>query len=781
MKKGLTVALLIGCVALVAWRLRPAAASESASTTTPSATIRGRCVADEDGRPLAGCVVQADPPWQTIRTGADGAFEFAVDREKNVTLWLRHKERAARVARFAAALPARIELGDVRLARGFTARGRVVDDAGRGLSPVQLLAFGIGDSLRGSGDGLDVTGATTEPDGSFELDQPLRAATWELLVSGTGFRRDPFVFAVDPVRGCEPLAIKASRTQCIAARVVDEHGAPVEGAAFATEDGGASGTSDANGSLLLWPTSACAPTTRVLLRDAGPCESDFAPPTVAWGSSVQLALRRGTVLRLEVVDDARAPVESFAVLLAAAGSRRARDALPRSPGDHPGGRLAILDAQRGRNTLRVLPTAPDLLASEPQAIDVGGDGDAPRRVVLERLRPCRVEVVAGSAPAAGSAVDLVRIGCDRSAAETEAVDPRGGLVWYPEHRTAEIIGRGITDARGAASVLAPASTAGCLLRATGAHLPLFVDAPALSPSAALRVAATAGGGLRGRADLHGELAEPFGATLLDAGGRAVRPECGPWQALGADGAFGWTQLPAGRYRLQLVRCVWWSADGAGWPQPVPLAATRSSVDVAAGAATEVVLDVDVAAAAPARVRGRVRIDGDDPGGIWPAGIWHLSLVRTDCNAARGALPLLPDGSFVADGVLPGQHRFALSRTEGGVTSLPAQFGEPFDVPPGAELVRDATFVRRRLALVLQRPDGTGFGPDAGTGAGRELQLRCGTLVRTVRTERDGTLVLDPSPELAVQVRLAGGEWSAPVSMPQERREHSATVAVPMAK
>src|SRR5262249_38658415 len=236
---------------------------------------------------------------------------------------------------------------------------------------------------------------------------------------------------IDPVRGCEPLAIKASRTQCIAARVVDEHGAPVEGAAFATEDGGASGTSDGNGSLLLWPTCAVAATTRVLLRDAGPCESDFAPPTVAWGSSVQLALRRGTVLQLEVVDDRGAPVESFAVLLAAAGSRRARDAVPRANGDHPAGRLAIPDAQRGRNTLRVLPSAPDLLASEPQEIDVGGDGDAPRRVVLERLRPCRVEVAAGGMPGAGSAVDLVRLGHDPSAAETQAGGPRAGPISGP--------------------------------------------------------------------------------------------------------------------------------------------------------------------------------------------------------------------------------------------------------------------------------------------------------------------------------------------------------------
>src|SRR5262249_33882721 len=161
---------------------------------------------------------------------------------------------------------------------------------------------------------------------------PLRAGTWEMLLAAPWIRRDPFVFAIDPVRGCEPLTIQVSLTQCIAAHVVDEHGAPVEGAAFATEDGGASGTSDTDGNLLLWPTSAGAPQTRVLLRDAGPCESDFAPPTVAWGSSVQLALRRGTTLRLEVVDDRGAPVESFAVLLAAAGGRLARDALPRSPG-----------------------------------------------------------------------------------------------------------------------------------------------------------------------------------------------------------------------------------------------------------------------------------------------------------------------------------------------------------------------------------------------------------------------------------------------------------------
>src|SRR5262249_2974546 len=150
-----------------------------------------------------------------------------------------------------------------------------------------------------------------------------------------------------------------------------------------------------------------------------------------------------------------------------------------------------------------------------------------RRPASRRARaPAPVARRGGGGRAAGSMVDLGGIGKDRGAAEIEAVDPRDGMVWYPDHRTAEIIGRGVTDAHGVASLFAPASTAGCLLRATGAHVPLFVDAPALSPAAALRVAATAGGGLRGRADLHGELAEPLPATLLAPSARAGRPARG---------------------------------------------------------------------------------------------------------------------------------------------------------------------------------------------------------------------------------------------------------------
>jgi hypothetical protein len=76
---------------------------------------------------------------------------------------------------------------------------------------------------------------------------------------------------------------------------------------------------------------------------------------------------------------------------------------------------------------------------------------------------------------------------------------------------------------------------------------------------------------------------------------------------------------------------------------------------------------------------------------------------------------------------------------------------------------------RRLVLHLRNADGT-----IASGA----VLRCGSHIDAAN-DRDGELVLDPAPELPVQIaRDYAGPWSEPVSMPRDRREHTATVVVP---
>jgi hypothetical protein len=52
------------------------------------------------------------------------------------------------------------------------------------------------------------------------------------------------------------------------------------------------------------------------------------------------------------------------------------------------------------------------------------------------------------------------------------------------------------------------------------------------------------------------------------------------------------------------------------------------------------------------------------------------------------------------------------------------------------------------------------------------------LVRQTQLPMTNELVLDPAPELPVQVRWVGGtEWSEAIAMPANRTEHAADVVV----
>lgn len=58
-----------------------------------------------------------------------------------------------------------------------------------------------------------------------------------------------------------------------------------------------------------------------------------------------------------------------------------------------------------------------------------------------------------------------------------------------------------------------------------------------------------------------------------------------------------------------------------------------------------------------------------------------------------------------------------------------------------------------------------------------VEVRCGSLLTVIGPRSE--LVLDPAPELPVQVRQEGAcDWSEPVTMPDDRAEHTAEVIVP---
>src|SRR5262249_4627086 len=134
--------------------------------------------------------------------------------------------------------------------------------------------------------------------------------------------------------------------------------------------------------------------------------------------------------------------------------------------------------------------------------------------------------------------------------------------------------------------------------------------------------------------------------------------------------------------------------------------------------------------------------------------------------------------YLATDILAGSYFAALSRKRSRQEpALPGHLvptGGEFDVRPGTDITHDVTFVARRLVLRLRNADGSmpAHGP---------CWLRWGQQVESA-TLGNGELVLDPAPELAVQVAAeSDGPWSEPVSMPTDRLVHAVTVVVPAAR
>jgi hypothetical protein len=739
------------------------ATATGADATEPFATIRGRCVADEDGRPLPGCSVQCRATDPAISTAADGRFEVHVTTRNHPRLHITADARTPRTATWDKPLSqdAVEDLGDVRMRRGFVVRGRLADEAGTGIADSSLIVFGVEVSARAGIADQDAAGATTTDDGSFVFGIPIPAGDWEIQSFAESAYRDPFRFHVDAGTGCPPLRIVATRSQHIRAQVADEEGKPVALVGFVTETGGGRARSNESGELVFWSRAPAAGSTRILLLDGDWSDPEFVPPTVAWGSEdARILLHRGGSLPIAVVDESGTPVEEFAVQVV--HESLANQAQPACEGGrHAGGVLAIPGVHRGPNLLRVLPRAPELMPSKVTKVAVTGDEREPLRIQLERLRVCPVQVVTQAGqPVAGSTVDLVHPGTNPDYARTGGADPRKGAHGHllAAEPFAELLAAATTGADGTAPLPAPRDTHDLLLRVKGAHLPVFVEAPGLAPDVPLRVVVTAGCILRGHVLLHGQSADRFLVQLSgDSGSFGAAPA--------NDGTFAFTHCPAGRYRVQVAHGVSWALPGSWGTTYAPLPATARDVVLRDGETTEV--ELDPGEIRFATVRGRVQVDGEN------ASDWLLALCRTEGDAILGAFALAADGSYTAENVLPGRYCAALSRRRAGQQEWLAQFGDEFEVPDGGTLTRDFAFVPRKLTLQLRTADGRVPG-DASTTA-----YVCWHGFVRDRPLRNGEVVLDPAPALPVQIGLGpSGPWSAPVSMPQDRREHTTTIVVP---
>jgi len=197
----------------------------------------------------------------------------------------------------------------------------------------------------------------------------------------------------------------------------------------------------------------------------------------------------------------------------------------------------------------------------------------------------------------------------------------------------------------------------------------------------IRFAPETGGTLRGRLVAGGE---PRGGRILLQGEGLSQTV-----AIGADGSFRLTSLPAGRYDVAARGRV---ADANGSPEDVLLATAR--VSVVAG--QETLLTLDTRPDGGSSIAGLV-VSPDEA-----IERWRLALIELSSQTARGA-PVDEDGTFRFDGVKPGDYLLAL-RSESPPRGI-AAFSFVFttverDTSPWVELRPSG-----RVDLLAPQPDG----------------------------------------------------------------------------
>lgn len=731
------------------------------------ARFTGRCLAAENGTPLADCTVKLGESSPVVaRTGPDGTFDFRTELDKSGRTSLRI-DAAGRVPRegdFGGLRDgATEELGDIPMQRGFVVTGRVVDQDGNGVTGNNVLVFGIDSRLRAGQHGQSTAGAACAEDGSFSFDIPIPPGDWKAQLFGKDRQRGDGTFHIDATTGCAPLLLVTERKVTISGIVVDDRGQELPDVVLRTENGDAiTSSGPSHGKFRLVSTQQVSGPTRILLENPGDWTDSFVPPTVAWGQNdVRIVIPRVPDMTIEVVDQQGAPVEQFGVLFLP--TERASISISREYGTHLDGRLSLTTHRLGRHVLRVLPTQQDMLASEPQFVTVTQNELPVQRVTLERMRHASVLVVdADGSAIAGAQMSLVRIGTSLEHSRIGQQDPRGNLMWYGDRRSPELVADGTTGPNGETELFAPSSTRGFLLRLRATDRPpTFVEAPDFPVGAPLRVVLAKGGLLAGRVELHGQSRDLFSIDLRDADGKRVALPPGQ-DSLQADGIFEIPLLAPGNYTVQTQRQVATRTDGETRHSWAIMANTLVPVTIVAGTTTHVVLD------APALLAGtlRGRLSPADAG-LRAAG---LALLGTD-NAIRGVFPIATDGTFFADDLLPGRYQVLVAKDANTLMSrMPATLAREIEVSPGAALSEEFAFTPRKLTLRFRSP--------AGEPIDAPIVLRYGSLLRVV-SKPTKDLILDPAPELPIQVcYMNSANWSAPITLPPDRSEHAADVVIP---
>jgi hypothetical protein len=651
------------------------------------ARLRGRCVDEATGAPLAACRVSLfgvrqaathgyegahgpirweDPRPQT--TAEDGLFSFTFTPPPPYAFELRveHTEHLGGHVYWEHIDPGVLDVGDLRIPAGCRVRGVVKDTR----DAVQAGVLVNLDDLRGwvSGPGwtpLRPNGARTSADGGFAL--RVSAGRWTV-------RSDREIVAPESVEiapGQSELAVDVTvraldDIESIRGVVVDDAGEAVRSGSV--RGGWSSARIERDGSFFLARKGTPEEEVHLTVETTeGEHEKLVTPEAHRWGAKdVRLVLLRRLAGEIVVVERATgAPIEDYAVRCFPAprdpnAPVQGSDAWARAAGHHPEGRVRLERIARGGNVLIVEP-AGDYDRTRVVAFDSAQLAAGPLRVELSRTVASTVRVRRrGGAPVAGAEVELMR---PAQCVPSDLV-PRSllGVDQDPADPGLKIlVAAGKTDASGTCVLRAPPDVE-VRLRVRGpGHPPWIAEGIALADGKEIEITVDDGATLAGTiAPLHvldelrrwaTDVIRPLGVVLSRDEGTPRRFPLDYRETIpiDADGAFSCAAVPSGTWRasLDFYRDFGNGARAAS----VPL----RTVVLREGETTE--LHADVAAHCPGRVHGRVLLDG--------------------AEASEGAIALMaaqPDGrgghawTSVQGGPLDGAGTFA-ARVPAGTYGL----------------------------------------------------------------------------------------------------------------
>ncbi|MCA8970633.1 MAG: hypothetical protein KDC95_12645 [Planctomycetes bacterium] len=617
-------------------RVDPATAPDEPRVGTDDSAIAqlsGRCV-DENGNPLAGCVVRLhgwginqerldaymrdhdEVAWEDpldVTTGADGCFvvEFVPPPPFQFMLSVEstdHVPMQGHWSEIAAGM--RKDLGDLRFLRGSRVVGRVVSETGVAVANVDV-AFDWQDP-RGR-DAVfaqrpDVLPRTSHnlranADGTFAISGRMQEGRWAVVVRDRELI-EPKTIELSSARDGESIQIVVAAeddSQIIRGIVVDDLGSPIARARVETlprlrSTSWLNETGRDGAFVIKRRAEDSANAITIRLRADGHEEARSETP-IDWGThDVRIVLHRGLDVEVCVRSTNGVPIAEYGLRLfpepGSPKSRSSRQSKVRNRGVHAGGVTTVTGVLRGTNVLIVEPKGTRWQRSAMRRFEVTDSG-APRQYVelMENVSRVVRVIDAGGTPVAGSQCVLVEALSDTPLDDSTNIVEVESLQFDRRPNRALRVDDAKTNERGEATLTGPEQVALALL-VRGSHVPVCRQDVRLdvgqgpievTVSAGARIVGKIGpaelitqlriqAGLPATGELGEREARRAPGVLLVRRDGASRQEFprDGTQRIADDGSFAIDAVPPGNWNLALV-----SSRGSGF------GGTTSRVEVAA--------------------------------------------------------------------------------------------------------------------------------------------------------------------------------------------------------